>query len=53
VVVIVALLNRQWPFEVRENLIREMRAIGQTPVPAADDPRFKQWKDVRQAFPAE
>jgi ABC-type Na+ efflux pump permease subunit len=35
-----------------ESLVLEMRSIAQEPLPERNDPRFKEWKDVRTRFPA-
>jgi hypothetical protein len=32
-------------------LVSQLRLIAQEPVPKRDDPRFKEWKDIRTRFP--
>ena len=36
---------------IRNQLIRDFRSLAQTPVPARNDPRFKQWKKLTDPFP--
>jgi hypothetical protein len=33
-------------------LISQLRLIAQEPLPERNDPRFKEWKDIRTRFPA-
>ncbi len=33
-------------------LTSQLRSIAQEPLPERNDPRFKEWKDIRQRFPA-
>jgi hypothetical protein len=33
-------------------LISQLRSIAQEPLPERNDPRFREWKDVRERFPA-
>lgn len=35
-----------------EPLVSQLRSIAQDPLPNRDDPRFKEWKDIRTRFPA-
>jgi hypothetical protein len=35
-----------------EPLVSQMRLIAQEPLPKPDDPRFKEWKNIRTRFPA-
>jgi hypothetical protein len=37
---------------VAQSLVSQLRLIAQEPLPDRNDPRFKQWKDVRTRFPA-
>ena len=40
------------PNEMAEPFISQLRSIAQDPLPQQNDPRFKEWKDVRKRFPA-
>ena len=44
--------NVQARSEVADSLVAQLRSIAQEPLPRHNDPRFKQWKDVRTRFPA-
>jgi hypothetical protein len=33
-------------------LVSQLRSIAQEPLPERNDPRFKEWKDIRERFPA-
>jgi hypothetical protein len=35
-----------------EPLVSQLRSIAQEPLPERNDPRFKEWKDIRTRFPA-
>jgi len=37
---------------VLESLVSQLRLIAQEPLPERNDPRFKEWKDLRTRFPA-
>jgi hypothetical protein len=44
-----------WKFPTKpmaEALVSQLRSIAQEPLPERNDPRFKEWKDVRTRFPA-
>jgi len=42
----------QDPPEVLDRLRTQLHSIAQTPVPDADDPRLRKWKDIKQPFPS-
>jgi ABC-type transport system involved in multi-copper enzyme maturation permease subunit len=44
--------NRKSSDSVAQSLVSQLRLIAQEPLPDRNDPRFKQWKDVRTRFPA-
>jgi hypothetical protein len=44
--------NRKSSNSVAQSLVSQLRLIAQEPLPDRNDPRFKQWKDVRTRFPA-
>ncbi len=46
------LANRNFYKPVAVSLVSQMRLIAQEPLPGRNDPRFKQWKDLRTRFPA-
>lgn len=37
---------------VSKSFVSELRSIAQEPLPERNDPRFKEWKDIRTRFPA-
>ena len=52
IVVAVVAYVAQEPPELLNTLRREMHSVAQEPVPDADDPRFRKWKDIKQPFPS-
>lgn len=44
--------TRKYSNAMAEPLVGQMRLIAQEPLPELNDPRFKQWKDIRTRFPA-
>jgi ABC-type transport system involved in cytochrome c biogenesis permease component len=44
--------NRKSSNSVAQSLVSQLRLIAQEPLPDRNDPRFKEWKDVRTRFPA-
>ncbi|HEY5912293.1 MAG TPA: ABC transporter permease [Verrucomicrobiae bacterium] len=52
IVLLVAAFTRGEPSKLYGQMAEQMRRIAQQPVPERDDPRFKQWKNVRDPFPA-
>jgi ABC-type transport system involved in cytochrome c biogenesis permease component len=44
--------NRKSSNSVAQSLVSQLRLIAQEPLPDRNDPRFKQWKDIRTRFPA-
>jgi hypothetical protein len=44
--------NRKSSDSVAQSLVSQLRIIAQEPLPERNDPRFKQWKDIRTRFPA-
>jgi hypothetical protein len=44
--------NRKSSNSIAQDLISQLRLIAQEPLPDRNDPRFKQWKDIRTRFPA-
>jgi hypothetical protein len=38
--------------EIAASFVSHLRSIAQEPLPEINDPRFKEWKDVRTRFPA-
>jgi hypothetical protein len=51
VIIFVAFAKRPATEKLAEALVSQLRAIAQEPLPERNDPRFKQWKDVRTRFP--
>lgn len=51
-VLVVMFANRKSSDSVAESLVCQLRYIAQQPLPERNDPRFKEWKDVRTRFPA-
>jgi hypothetical protein len=43
---------RNTPNAMVEPLVSQLRSIAQEPLPERNDPRFKEWKDIRTRFPA-
>ena len=43
--------QKSWD-SVTDSFVSQLRLIAQEPLPERNDPRFKQWKDVRTRFPA-
>ena len=44
-------VNKSHP-SMADLLVSQLRSIAQEPLPERNDPRFKEWKDVRQRFPS-
>lgn len=44
--------TRKSSSSVSKSLVSELRSIAQEPLPERNDPRFKEWKDIRTRFPA-
>jgi hypothetical protein len=50
-VVMFILANLRTASVMEEPFISQIRSIAQEPLPERNDPRFKQWKDIRKRFP--
>jgi hypothetical protein len=51
-VLLFVMANRKAANALAEPLVSQLRLIAQEPLPERNDPRFKQWKDIRTRFPA-
>src|SRR5262249_55168298 len=51
-VLLVMIQTRNSTNAIAQPLVSQLRAIAQEPLPEHNDPRFKQWKDIRTRFPA-